>query len=262
MSVLDARGIPRALFTSSAGRAAQLTGWDAAIRRPLGSVRRIGFIQLGGRAGVTTLAREVLRIAASRRPMAPLAVDASESGDLATSLGAGVSAASVERRRARSSAEAVLGLDRGPHGEWVLRSAAAQTDPVGAWVDEAAPITRFFEVAVTDFGSRHPNVDMATAAALCDVVCLVSPALRGPAEVAHSVAQAIADLPEHPQVVLALTDLDGPARLAPEAIAAASVFPVVRVPRDLGLAQGRAAISIPARESILTLAAALIGGNS
>ncbi|WP_404442045.1 hypothetical protein LG315_06740 [Microbacterium marinum] len=259
MTVIDVRGVPRALFGSSAARVAELTAWDATIRRPIGAVRRIGFVQLGSGVGGTSLAREVLRVVSVRRALPPLAVDASESGALARSLGIEPTM-TREHRAFRTSAEALAGLERGPHGEWAMRPASAPTDAVEAWIDEVSPVTRFFEVAVTDFGPRHPHVDLAPAAALCEAVCIVSIADRGQAEIAHSMAQAIAELPERPEVVLALTDLGAPPRRVPETVGAFSASPVVHVPRDLGLARGSAALTVAAREALLELTALLIGG--
>jgi len=266
VTLIDARGIPRALFASGAGLRARLEGWDAAIRGPVGSVRRIGFVQLDAGVGATTLARAVLRVASARRSEPLLAIDASTTGDLAARLGAyahgEATAPGPERADARTSAEAMTGLAPGPGGERVLRPAGAAADATGAWLDEASPIARFFDVAVTDFGPRHPTVDMAAAAALCDVVCLVSAADRGPAELSRSLGGAVAGLPESPRVVLALTDLAGTARRAPEAVAGHSPDPVVRVPRDAGLAAGGAARTLRARIALLELTAALVAGGA
>ena len=262
MTLLDTRGIPRALFASGAGLRARLEGWDAGIRGPVGSVRRIGFLQLEPGVGATTLARETLRIVAERRTDPPLTVDVTADGALAAHLGADVTPPSDRRAYARTSADATAGLSRGPDGAFVLRPSGTQTDATGAWLDEAAPISRFFDIAITDFGPRHPTVDMAAAAALCDVVCLVSSAERGAAELSRSLAGAVTGLPERPRVVLALSDLSGTARRAPEAVAAHSLDPVVRIPRDPGLAAGAAARSLRARIALLELTAALVAGGT
>lgn len=262
MTLIDARGIPRALFASGAGLRARLESWDAAIRGPVGSVRRIGFVQLDPGVGATTLARETVRLAAERRAEPLLVVDVTPTGALAARLGASVTAPSELRAYARTSADATAGLDIGADGERVLRPARSTTDATGAWLDEASPISRFFDVAITDFGPRHPAVDMAAAAALCDVVCLVSLADRGPAELSRSLAGAIAELPESPRVVLALNDLGGTAGRAPEAVAAHAPDTVVRIPRDAGLGSGGPARSLRARIALLELAAALIAGGA
>lgn len=262
MTLIDARGIPRALFASGAGLRARLEAWDSAIRGPVGSVRRVGFVHLDPGVGATTLARETTRLVAERRTEPVLVVDVAPTGSLATRLGADVTPPSELRAYARTSADAASGLATGADGERVLRPPRSTTDATGAWLDEASPISRFFDVAITDFGPRHPAVDMASAAALCDVVCLVSRADRGPAELSRSLAGAIADLPESPRVVLALNDMGSTAGRAPEAVAAHSPDTVVRIPRDAGLASGERARTLRARVALLELSAALIAGGA
>lgn len=265
MTLLDVRGVPRALFASGSGLRARLEAWDASIRGPVGSVRRIGFLQLDPGQGATMLARETLRLASARRSEPLLAIDVSASGDLTARLGLVPGEGTpprAERAYARTSAEATTGLGLGPEGEHVLRPARAVADATGAWLEEVSPIVRFFDVAVTDFGPRHPAVDMAASAALCDVVCLVSSADRAPAELSRSLAGAIAALPESPRVVLALTDIAGTAGRAPEAVAGHSPDPVVRVPRDAGLAAGGPARALRTRIALLELAAVLISGGA
>jgi len=166
------------------------------------------------------------------------------------------------RASARTTAEALSGLDL-RDGVVALRPRDAE-DAVGAWLSEAAPIARFFDVSVTDFGARHPVVDLAACAALCDVVCLVADARRSPAEHARSVVDAISGLPESPSVVLALVDHaregDGVAR----ALATGADHPVVAVPFDAGLAAGGNARRSATRLAVVELAAALVaaGGSA
>lgn len=260
MTVVDARGIPRALFTGVTGLRARLEEWDAGIRGPVGAVRRIGFLQLEAGVGATTLARETSHVVASRRSGAVLTVDATATGDLARQLRVGVTQPDETRAFARTSSDALAGIAAAPDGRPVLHPAKGAVDGIGAWLDEVAPIARFFDATVTDFGPRHPAVDMASAAALCDVVCLVSPADRGPAELSRSLAAAVGALPEHPRVVLALVDLARTARRAPQAVAGHSPHPVVRVPFDAGLAGGEGARSLTGRLALLELSAALMAG--
>ncbi len=130
---------------------------------------------------------------------------------------------------------------------------------IGPWLAEAAPITRFFEVSITDFGVRHPLVDLAGCAALCDVVCVVSSALRSPAELARAVAPAIAALPEGPTPVLALVDHSREGGAVARTMTA-DAWPVVGIPFDRGLRSGGRP-SGPARHALLQLAATLLSAR-
>ncbi|TDN91329.1 hypothetical protein [Microbacterium sp. BK668] len=258
MTGIDPRDLPAALLGSAAGRGSRLTEWDASIRGAGTGARRLGFVSLAPGAGATTLAAQVLRVLAARRSEPVLAIDvAGGEADLGARLGAAATPPSDARARARTSADAVTGLSEG-QGWFCLRPDVSD-GPVAAWLAEAAPITRFFEVSITDFGARHPLVDLAACAALCDVVCLVSDARRAPAELARAVAPAIAALPEGPAPVLALVDH---AR-AGEAVAramASDPWPVVGVPFDRGLRGGRTPTG-RARHAVLEVAATVLSGR-
>lgn len=258
MTAIDLAGVPRALFGSGAGLRESYTGWDAAIRARPATGRRIGVLHVARGVGATTLAVEVAGVLAARRSSPVLAVDVSSGGEgLGARLGVPPTAPSRAREGARTSAEATSGLATAADGLRVLRPAGG--DGVAAWLSDAAPITRFFEVTVTDLGLRHPVGDLAPAAALCDTVCLVSPADRGAAEQSVSLAAAIRTLPEQPDVVLALVDLTRHGRGAADAVAAHAATPVVYVPFDRAWAArtGRTP-SLAARAAVLRLAAALV----
>lgn len=265
MTLLDLRGAPAAVFSGSAALRDRLVGWDAAIRRPVGAARRIAFVHIERGPGATTLAHETLRIAAARRAAAPLAVDVSTSGALTARLGAGPTSPSAVRRRARRSAEATDSLGHGAHGEWVLRPAqvaSGSEGAVGAWIDDVAPVTRFFDIVITDFGLRHPQVDLAPIAALSDAVCVVARSEREPAELALSVAAALGALPEAPHTVLALVHRRSSPRPIAAALAEAAPLPVLSVPYDTGLARGLPVRTLRGRTALLAIAAELIGGTS
>lgn len=256
---LDLRELPAALFSSGVARRTALTEWDASIRGILPTNRRIGFVSLSPRVGATTLARQVLSVVAARRPDPALAVDvAGGQSDLGSRLGVGVTPADDTRAGARTSADALAGLPAGP-GWYALRPATPE-GPVPAWLSEAAPIARFFDITITDFGVRHPGVDLASCAALSDVVCLIADARRTPAELVRAVAPAIRALPEQPRPVLALVDH---AR-AGDAVARAfsgDPWPVVGIPFDAGLRAGGDPRRAVTRDALLRLAAALVSGE-
>ncbi|MCC4247654.1 hypothetical protein [Microbacterium testaceum] len=260
MTVLDVRALSTAVFGSGANARVELTSWDSAIRGGLSTTRRVGVMALSPGAGTSTVAHQVVRAVAARRSEPVLAVDVSAgTPGLAARLGAEPVPPDDTRAAARTTAEALTGLEV-RDGVVALRPRDTD-DAVGAWLGEAAPITRFFDVSVTDFGARHPLVDLAACAALCDVVCLVSDASRSPAEHARSVVDAVAGLPESPSVVLALVDRrregDGVAR----AFAAGSAHPVVGVPFDPGLAAGGHPRRSATQLAVVRLAAALVAAT-
>ncbi|MDF2990705.1 MAG: hypothetical protein K0S37_1219 [Microbacterium sp.] len=257
MSVLDARALTTAVFGSGASGRTDLIAWDAAIRGGLSTTRRIGVLSLSPDAGTSTVAHQLTRVVAARRSDPVLAVDVS-AGDtgLAARLGASPVAPDETRAGARTTREALSGLDV-VGGIVALRPRDAD-DAVGAWLGEAAPITRFFDVAITDFGARHPVVDLAACAALCDVVCLVSDARRSPAEHARSVVSAIASLPEAPTVALALVDHAREGDAVARAIAVTATVPVIAIPFDPGLHAGGNARRSLTHRAVVRLAAALV----
>lgn len=259
MSSLDLRELPSAVFGSGVARRTALTEWDASIRGILPTARRIGFVSLAPRVGTTTLARQVLGAVAARRGQPVLAVDvAGGQDDLGRRLGVEVTPPDDTRAGARSSADALSGLPSG--SGWHALRPATPDGPAAAWLAEAAPIARFFDVSITDFGVRHPGVDLAACAALTDVVCLVSDARRTPAELARAVAPAVAALPEHPRPVLALVD-HGRAGGAVARALAGDAWPVIGIPFDGGLRTGGPPRRHSTRAAILRLAAALVSGE-
>jgi len=259
VTALDLRDLPAAVFGSAGAGHHRLTEWDAAIRGIRGVPRRIGFVSLESGSGATTLAERVLRIAAVRRPEPALAIDvAGGERDLGARLGVAATIPNDTRVGARTTADALTGLTAGD-GWFGLRPGLAG-GAVGAWLAEAAPITRFFEVSVTDFGVRHPLGDLAACAALCDVVCLVTDARRSSAELARAVAPAIAGLPERPIPILALVDR-GRTGGAVARVMSSDPWPVIGIPFDRGLRSGGRPSGRSAHRALLQLAATALSGR-
>ncbi|MFZ8758205.1 hypothetical protein ACO03V_12385 [Microbacterium sp. HMH0099] len=249
-----------ALFGSGAGGRRELTAWDDAIRGGLSTTRRVGVVSLSARAGTSTVAHQLVRAVAARRSEPVLAVDVSSGDDgLAARVGAATAAPDETRASARTTAEALSGLEL-RDGVVGLRPRDVD-DAVGAWLAEAAPIARFFDVAVTDFGARHPVVDLAACAALCDVVCLVADGRRSPAEHARSVVDALTGLPESPAVVLALVDHARDGAGVARAFSATDAHPVVAVPFDPGLASGGRPRRSVTNLALVELAAAVVAAG-
>ncbi len=172
---------PRALFASGAGLRAE--SWDAAIRGPVGSVRRIGFVQLtpSRRHDPRGSRRRCDYGRAPRRTA--LVVDVTDSA-LAARLER-VTAPSELRAYACTSADATAGLASARTASGVLRPARSTTDATGARLAEASPISRFFDVAITDFGPRHPAADMPPPRRFA-MSCARLVVDRGPAELSRS----------------------------------------------------------------------------
>jgi hypothetical protein len=259
VTALDVRGLPGAVFGSATGTQRELTDEDAAIRAPLSTTRRIGFVSLVPGGAVPTLALQVTRVVAARRGSPVLAIDVSADGGLARLLGVPPAPPNETRAAARTSAEALTGLAE--RDSVVALHPPLDGGSVSTWLSEAAPITRFFDVAVTDFGAHHPVADLGSCAALCDVVCVVSAADRASAEQARSVLPAIAALPEGPEPVLALVDASGDGAAVARALTSSSPHPVVAVPADAALRAGRPPRSLAARRALIRLAATLVSGG-
>ena len=147
MTVLDLRALTTAVFGSGANARTELTSWDAAIRGGLSTTRRVGVVSLSPGAGTSTVAHQLVRAVAARRSEPVLAVDVSSGAPgLAERLGAGSVPPDDTRASARTTAEALSGLEV-RDGVVALRPRDAD-DAVGAWLGEAAPIARFFDVSI------------------------------------------------------------------------------------------------------------------
>lgn len=261
------RALAEALIGGGISRRDRYERWDDAIRTRLPTSRRVGVVQVEPGVGATTITREVARVLAERRTGPVLVADATATtGGVASRWDLAEASPHEARDDARSAdprttADAVDGLARGPEGQFVMRVAGRHAASIDAWLDLVAPITRFFEVVLTEFGVRHPLDDLAACAALCDVVCLVSRADRASAEQSRALAAALHELPERPDVVLVLVDARRTALGAPQVVAAHSPDPVVLVPADAGLARGQRPVTPAARAAVLRACAAVLVGE-
>ncbi|MFJ4254562.1 hypothetical protein [Microbacterium sp. NPDC090003] len=258
MMPFDRGAIPVAMFGSGAALHTRFAAWDAAITRPMSTVRRIGFVQLAAGAGATTVAGETVRLIARRRAAPPLVADLSPEGDLARHFGIVETSPRRDRRLFRTSGDArqTVQVTSGVLG---TRPSDAEARPVAAWEREISPVMRFHEVVIADFGPRDPDREIAEIARLCDAVCVVAPARREGAELARVVVEAIDALPGSQRAVVALVDASRESRRVPAVIAAQTEQPVIVVPHDTALAAGGSARSFRARQALLRLAGALIG---
>jgi hypothetical protein len=173
---------------------------------------------------------------------------------------------SERRLRARNAGDAHDGLPKTRAGLYTLDLRGAAAPQVAAstqeWFDELTPITRFYEVVVTDWGSRSWQVDLGQVASASHVVCVVARADRYAAEEAASVVPALLAHEDHPRVVLALVDVGGTASRSIETLRDSLGIPVVGVPYDAlrGGANpvGSAALAARTRIAYTRLATALM----
>ena len=211
------------------GAAAELDEADRLLRTPLPLSRRVGCVAAAGGSGTSTTAASLANVLAARRTGMVLAVDA---GGGASGLGwlAGGSvtrpveevevrrAASERRRAARTAVEARAGLPRSGSGAVVLdlTDDHGRVAPVAAWGREVAPVSRFFDLVVTDWGVRPGADDLAEVAATSHVVLVVARADRHSADAAAALVPQLRGGGSPPQVLLVLVDVGRTAdRLVP-----------------------------------------------
>lgn len=262
--------MPIAMLTSTANTARAIAESDTAIRQPLATSRRVGFVQLHGGSGLSTTAAAVAAVLASRRSGRVLGVDAA-SGPLGFGWHAGTAdpaapdaptaptAPSERRLRARDGADAIAGLPLAASGLFTLRvgdgGAPAST---AQWAAEVSPIARFFDLVCTDWGVRPWQSDLAEIADSSHVVCLIARAERRAAEEAVAMIAALQGQESGPRAVLALVDVaNGRRRDAGrvlETVAGHAGIPVLGIPFDTARVAGR-----PARSHSRLAAARLAG---
>ncbi len=257
-----------ALFSSSAASVRRLSIEDAQIRAALPVNRRIGFVQLTPEAGCSSLAAQVAGVFARRRAGQVLGVNAS-AGPNNLIAAAGLSAHSADRPNAvrlsaRSASEAFTDLRQAPTGLRVqdLRTSPDAEASVSDWTDQIAPISRFFDLTVTDWGLREPDTDLGAIVAASHIICLVARADRYSAERAAALVPAIQAHQASPAVVVALVDVDGAAGQAPSSMLRDENLPICVIPYDPNALRpgvlpprGR---SMRARRATASLAAALL----
>lgn len=257
-----------ALLGSTSERMRELGEADDAITMPLPLSRRIGFVQHGGGVGASTTAAAVASTLATRRSGLVLGVNAATGPrSLPWQVGVPVGLEPSERRaRARTTSDAVDGLREAPTGLRVLdladQQAISMPAPSNAWFEHVSPLSRFFDVVVTDWGVRQWNVDLGDVAASSHVVCLVARSDRQSAEDAAALVPALSGHPGAPAVVLALVDVGGTGATATHWLREYLGVPIARIPFD-GVRAGvqpspSAALATNTRLGYARLAGALV----
>jgi MinD-like ATPase involved in chromosome partitioning or flagellar assembly len=263
-------GMSLSAFGSTAALTSELTDGDAVLRMPLPLSRRFGFVSLRGGSGTSSTASYVASLLASRRAGMILGVNAS-AGDANLIWHTGRTSLaeqrpSERRLRARNASDARDGLPRTRSGLYTLDlrepTAPGVSVSTARWFDELTPITRFFEVVVTDWGSRSWRVDLGEVASASHVVCLVARADRYAAEEAASLVPALLAYGDQTRVALALVDVGGTASRSIETLRESLGIPVVGIPFDASRGSmtpvGSATLAARTRIAYTRLATALM----
>ena len=226
------------MFGSTVAHVDELRSFDTVLGTPLPLSRRIGFVQARGGAGASATAAYVANLLARRRPGYVLGVDASV-GSAGMLWHAGLPASSEQRettrrRTARRAADAVDGLPRLASGLWTmdLRDETRQPTSVASWFDNCSPITRFYDLVVTDWGVRDWRLDLGDVASASHALCLVARADRHSLEQVGGLVDALRSLPDAPTVVIAAVDVGSTGVRSPERIVSALDIDVVAIPYD------------------------------
>lgn len=161
------------LRASLPGESQRLADLDAAIRVPLPLSTGVGLVGAEPDAPTSVVGGLLAGLLGARRPHRVLAANAAQPGDrtIAWHVGLQGTAETTDeqvslRGAAARGAEATAGLARTPGGVWVLDLAGEPT----RWWQAVAPISRFFDFTVTDWGAPADPDDARAASAVLVVV--------------------------------------------------------------------------------------------
>ena len=265
--------VRRALFGSIVRGTSEFADADAAIRRGVPTCRRVNFVSLRGGTGVSTAAASVATVLAQRRPRV-LAIDGGTGRTLtrltrADGLLEPPAPPEPGRRRtlpergfvATTFWEATKSIPVSPTGLRVaapVRTGTRQASPL-EWRAFVEPVTRFFDVAVGDWGRRSASADLGAVVDDAHVVALVARADRFALEEALAHVEAIRTRSGRTPIVVAMV-VDGVGPTASRVAASWAIAPVHHIPFDAS-AGTAAPASHAVREAYIHLAAALITGS-
>jgi hypothetical protein len=227
------------LLGSASAITHELTTSDVLLRSPLALSRRIGFVQLRGGSGASSIAGYIASMLARRRTGMVLAVNAS-AGQANMLWQAGMTRSGLpgtndghRRSHPRSAADARAGLPVTGTGLLALDLARDHlAASAGTWFEQVSPIARFYDLVITDWGVRDPRVDLRQVARASHVVCLVARADRYQAEEAAALLPALSEVEDQPRVVLALVDVGQTAGRTPQLLRRQLVAPVLPIPYE------------------------------
>lgn len=189
--------------SATAWRVRELTRLDAHVRVSRPVAVRVAVLGVTRNVGTSVAAGLAASVLASRGHRV-LAVNASGPGkSLLWHTGQPPqppSAPEDDDRRATAStfAGACEGLPRATSGVYCMELADSSE---ARWRQAVAPVTRFFDYTITDWGSHTIN-DLAAIASAAAIVAVVAPAERPLAQQAVDIAGAIGDTGAIPIVVM------------------------------------------------------------
>lgn len=176
------------------GQPERLIALDTAIRAPLPLSTRVGVLAADPHAPTAAVAGLLAAMLASRRPHRVLAVAAGTGSEPARLDDDAI----ARRATARTGAEATHGLARTAGGPWTLDL----TGQPQRWWDAVAPIGRFFDFVVTDWGAPAALDDARAAGGVLLAVASADPeSLRAGVELRDRLAE--------PDAAALLAVLDG-----------------------------------------------------
>ena len=231
---------------------------------PLATARRIAFCALEPGVGTSRLTVLTARTLAGARRGRVLVAGLAENGAellLPTPAAPALGFGGPDSGRLETGVPDAVAEATTAHGS--LRGIRAGIG-AAAWDERVAPIARFFDVVIADWGVQP--IDGGThgsglldAAATAHVVCLVSAAERASSEAAIAAATALRTALPGTDVVVALVDRTRSGSPWPAIAARTAPVPVVPIPHDAMLARtGRAATGT--RRAALGLAGLLMAG--
>lgn len=227
--------ILRAALRGSGRTVQDAATWDAALRAPVATSRRLTLLAADGGTGTSTLGAAVALVLANRRTGPVLTLDAA-GGPSALRVRLGVDdppplddvAYGAPARSLTDARE----LTRAVRPTLHLAGASGWSPHHTLWADAAAAVGRFFEVVVTDAGRRLPD-DAAAFAAESHVTAVVARTDAGAFTAGANLVDGIRAAAPHARVVLVLV---GVAPGAPPFVHTTRPG-ALTVPHDRGAAQ-------------------------
>jgi MinD-like ATPase involved in chromosome partitioning or flagellar assembly len=237
--------LPTALFGSTPASVDRLSTAHGTLRSPVTTSRRIGFVSVSGGSGCSVTAGAVASVFASRRTGRMLGVDAGGGSrgfgwHLAIPGGERITPSAPSGFAPTRSWDATEGLPRAGTGLYYLganigHGSAPDHEPfapsVTEWSSRVAPIGRFFDIVVTDWGTRDWRLDLVLTADVGHTLCLVTRADRESIEETASVIPGLKERTDA-RILLTIVDVDGIGVRAENPHLRPLGVPVLRIPFD------------------------------